>query len=171
MYIVLQLLVWLALLIHHEKDTVQISTPGICFRCGYDLRGLGPDPVCPECGRPETPIMATRSRFVLRPAVVRCFLPVFGLTLACAAILGSLSWIVETITLLWLGYPLDVARRAVPVRADTSRFTVLAAFLLLAPSLCVRLSEAGMRWLRWLLLALAVSLMIDVMLYLALSPR
>lgn len=27
------------------------APPGICVRCGYDLRGL-PEPRCPECGTP-----------------------------------------------------------------------------------------------------------------------
>jgi hypothetical protein len=27
----------------------------ICIRCGYELEGLSPDTVCPECGKAEQP--------------------------------------------------------------------------------------------------------------------
>lgn len=165
MYVVLQLLVWLALLIHHEKDTVQISTPGICFRCGYDLRGLGPNPVCPECGRPETPVMATRTRFALRPAVVTCFLPVFGVTLAYFAAYPYLTLFMDTGINLWLGYPLETAMRAAQVRGESPGFPVSGVFLVTAPLWCVRTVEAGKRWFRWLLIGLAAALMVDVILY------
>lgn len=165
MFVVLQLFVWLALLIRTVKDSVQISTPGVCFRCKYDLRGLGPDPVCPECGRPETPVMATRTRFALRPAVVRCVPPVFGVTLVYFAGYEYLALLVEAGINLWLGYPLETAMRAARVRGDGVRPMLSGLFLAAAPLWCVFSVEAGKSWFLRFLFTLAAVMAADVFLY------
>ncbi|MBI1190941.1 MAG: hypothetical protein GC200_09710 [Tepidisphaera sp.] len=62
-----------------------------CIGCGYDLRGLNPAGVCPECGRPVADTLDGNRLWRADPAWLKRVLN--GLSLALLAmILSVLSW-------------------------------------------------------------------------------
>lgn len=84
------------------------SCPLFCSQCGYDLRMLAPEGLCPECAHPVAASVRSPLPFFVRPARVR-------LALGATAVAALLC--IGALLLTWLylryGYPLSRSNPAV----------------------------------------------------------
>lgn len=79
----------------HDAQTASINTPCLCMNCGYNLAGLSPTSICPECQFPiQDTILAfkfggfqsARTKFLAQLGLIAFFLS----SLAC--IIRLLGW-------------------------------------------------------------------------------